>query len=245
MRAHFLIATIVGISLPLAVWARVPVEVQVVENTLTVTGDCQEDLPIALEQERSGDRVYGSTLVCEEGSFDFADDLNAWNLPVGSYRVYISNVLLPQTFDILPGGGRPNDHPTVSLGSDALSPPVATVDEGLAGGVVRLGQGLDEVDRALGAIEENLKADDYRNDTLRHTLITVMRDALGVLIGFYKDFLQAGQEGTGQNLALPSEDGGAQGEGDAERPVEATEAETPETTAPATPQEQVVTSVDE
>ena len=64
----------------------------------------------------------------------------------------------------------------------------------LDGAIAQFGESLKKLDESLKVIEDEAQKNTAYTDSLKGSLVSVMRDALGVLTGFFKDFEDASTE---------------------------------------------------
>lgn len=65
-------------------------EISFEKNNLSLSGVCENDVMVQLFADESMEKsAYSAGIKCENGNYEFSDDLSIWNIPEGNYAVVI------------------------------------------------------------------------------------------------------------------------------------------------------------
>lgn len=176
----FAFAIIIGLLIPLPLFAKERFVLQSTENVLTLSGQCSLDITLALTPVGKDDKkIYTSGTPCRNKEFTFSDDLAKWNIPEGQYTLWVN--------------GEPAQKRIVMMKIAAQEPekkavlPEAPPKNRFEQATSDFGDNLKSMSVSLGIIEENLSSSDYADDTVKHALVGFLRSALDTMSGFFSD----------------------------------------------------------
>ncbi len=169
------------------------IQISLKESVLKISGSCTGEL-VAIELKSEDKVVYNSQTTCQNEEYSFRDDLSVWGIPEGTYQIAINGQALQQPLtyrkEKIP------EHKLVSLGSEKK--PLVKEEKAqtlsLDGAIAQFGESLKKLDESLKVIENEAQKNTAYTDSLKGSLVSVMRDALGVLTGFFNDFEDASTE---------------------------------------------------
>ncbi len=169
------------------------IQVSLKESVLKISGSCTGEL-VAIDLKNEDKVVYNSQTTCQNEEYSFRDDLSVWGIPEGAYQIVINGQALQQPLTYKKE--KAPEHELVSLGSEKK--PLVKEEKAqtlsLDGAIAQFGESLKKLDESLKVIEDEAQKNTAYTDSLKGSLVSVMRDALGVLTGFFKDFEDASTE---------------------------------------------------
>lgn len=66
-------------------------EVSFDKNKLSLAGKCEKNITVQLFEDESLEKsAYSAGVKCENGKYEFSDDLSIWNIPEGNYALVIN-----------------------------------------------------------------------------------------------------------------------------------------------------------
>jgi hypothetical protein len=134
MKKIFILA-VLGLLVPVFVFAKTSFSVLDNENTLSLQGKCMGDqVRVDLFAGKDAEPIYTSGAPCQDGNFTFSDDLTKWEgIPNGDYTLAVDNDksntpgvrikrVVEQRVDPVPAPAAPAPEATLSTGTPASQP---------------------------------------------------------------------------------------------------------------------------
>lgn len=185
---------------PIFVSAEGGLQVEVREYVLNVTGSCTEDASLLLIETGTQNESFSTTVSCVEGEYQFQEDLSVWNLPKTSYDVFFASEKLAQPLDLSQGQEGPEEHKTVSIGSEEDQREEESKSVSNPAELFR--QGLLALEEAVLSLEKENEQGSYRA-----LLISFMKEAIMGLRDLFTDYeKEQNDEAAIQNLTEDQEE---------------------------------------